>query len=44
MLPFIIVIVLLAVAVLLGVKVSASRKRDGGRDYDGYFKENEKKA
>lgn len=44
MLPFIIIIVLLAGVIFFGVKVSAGRKKDGGRDYEGYFKENEKKA
>lgn len=44
MLPFIIVIVLLVGAIFFGTKISASRKKDGGRDYEGYFKENEKKA
>lgn len=44
MLPFIIGIVLLAGGIFLGVKVSASRKKDSGRDYEGYFKENEKKV
>lgn len=44
MLPLIIVIVLLAGVIFFGTKISASRKKDGGRDYEGYFKENEKKS
>lgn len=44
MVPFILIVAAAAIVVFTAVKLSSNRKGPGGKDYEDYFSENEKRS